>query len=153
MKRRQFLVAAPLLVAGCASWLKPGPEGEAPNLSPAITTYLVESAGMALGSLVVQMPPEIDTALRNVYTLATEGKFDTESINNLINTLISSDDLIAKLMVNRLIGAVEMLGAEVLGGQIISLEELDPVLLQALADGYVTGYELGKREVKRRSAA
>ena len=64
MKRRQFLVSAPILLAGCASWMKPNGNGE---IDPIVMAYMVETAGIGVGAAVAQMPEEVDAILRNVY--------------------------------------------------------------------------------------
>jgi hypothetical protein len=132
-----------IVLVGCASWMVDPETGES-TIPPEVAEFGVNTAGFTAGILVAKLPPWVDTSLRNVYTLATSGKLDIESMNQLISTFESADDIVIKAMANRLLRLANMVGAIVVDGKIINIDELDPVLMKALADGYVEGYDLAK---------
>ena len=144
MKRRQFLLTAPALLIGCA-----GAQIIPDDLDPATKKFMINSAGFGVGIMVAKLPREIDLALRNIYMLATQGKVDTESINKLIDSLIDADDLVMRAFANRIITAAELIGATIVNGRISSIESVDKELLEALAQGYVDGYDLAKAQQRR----
>jgi NAD(P)-dependent dehydrogenase (short-subunit alcohol dehydrogenase family) len=128
--------------------MKPDGEGE---ISSDVVAVLVNTAGFATGAAVAGMAPEIDTILRSVYSVAAEGKLDTDSINKLIDTMLKGEDLVTRMLANRIIEIVKLLGGSIINdATVIDLGELDPVLVKALADGYVDGFDMFKIDVRRR---
>ena len=147
--RRDVLKLTPVaLLSGCASLTEIGEGGQ---LDPALLSFMVESAGMGVGIVVAGAGPEIDTILRNVYGVATEGKLDVLSINKLIGTMISGEDLVTKMLANRILGLVELFGGSISNNLVVNLGELDPKLMKALGDGYIAGYDMMRLEATRRS--
>jgi hypothetical protein len=144
MNRRKFLIAAPLFVAGCASWTEIDPDIGKPPIDPAVTKYLVNTAGFSIGGIVAMLPEEVDAALRIAYNAALFGNIDVEEINKIVEEFLKLNDVYMKMLVNRLVEALAMLGAVVLDGKIESIDDLDPDLLAELGDGYVQGYDLAK---------
>ena len=109
MKRREFLIGAPLLVAGCASWMKPNGENNG-EIDPGLLNILVNTAGVAVGFAVVGMAPEVDSTLRSLYNVAKEGKFDLTPLNDLIAEMLKNEDLVTRLVANRLLKIAELFG-------------------------------------------
>jgi hypothetical protein len=145
MNRRQFLIGAPVALVG-TSWISP----DESEVSADVVVALVNTAGFATGATVAGLAPEIDSILRNVYSVAAEGKLDVESINKLIGTLLEGEDLMVRVLANRIIKIVSLLGGSVVDNTVVDLSEFDPTLMAALADGYVEGYDIFKIEIKRR---
>lgn len=141
--KRVFCILLSILLFSCTSWMV-DPETGGSKLPPEVTEFGVNTAGFTAGILVAKLPSWVDMSLRNVYTLATTGQLDIVSMNQLISTFGESDDLVIKAMANRLLRLANMVGAVVVDGKIISIDGLDPVLMKALADGYVEGYDLAK---------
>lgn len=151
MKRREFLktslISTPIIIAGCTSLIKPD-NGE---IEPELLSILVNTAGVAVGFAVAGMAPEVDTTLRSLYNVAKEGKFDLTPLNELINEMLKNEDLVTRLVANRLLKIAELFGGMIIDENIADLGELDPELMQALADGYVEGFEMLNLEMARRA--
>ena len=143
MKRLIPILLMVTMLIGCTSWMIDPETGES-TIPPEVAEFGVNTAGFTAGILVSKLPVWVDTSLRNVYTLATTGKLDIESMNQLIGSFQDADDVVIKAMGNRLIRLANLVGAIVVDGKIISIDDLDPVLMNALAEGYVEGYDLAK---------
>jgi hypothetical protein len=137
--KRQFMstvgMGSVALVAGCA--------GSKLNLNvtdnPELMIFTVESFAVPIGYYAAANK-NLDTAFRELYSLATKGTLTTEGVNKII-TALGTNDPIAVLMIKRCLRLAEMVGATVEGGTLTSIEGLDPRLVQAVADGYVEGYD------------
>ena len=117
-----------------------------PHISPEVTKFAANTLGFSVGIAAARQPDWIDTTLRNVYTLATEGQFDVPMLNDLINGLHRSDDIAVRALSNRILTMVELLGGLVNNRRILHVDRLDPELMKAMADGYVEGYDLAKEQ-------
>lgn len=137
MKRRQFLKMAPLgILAGCAVGQNLKPVGE--GFSSDLANFTVESLAVLIGYYAAKNDL-VDTALRNVYSLAKDGTLTPEGINIIFKSLDTKDP-IQVLMVKRVIRLIGMVGGSVYGTQVLNISGLDPALVEAAASGYVEGY-------------
>ena len=94
---------------------------------------------MPIGYYAAQKP-DIDTGLREIYSLATTGKLTPEGVNKILAALNSSDPL-QMMMIKRALRLAEMAGATIELGQITNIEGLDPAYIEAIARGYIEGYD------------
>jgi hypothetical protein len=143
MKRREFLIATPLALAACTTWIKPE-DGSDPVVPPEVIAISVNTVGFSVGILTARLHPAVDTTLRQVYTVFVEGKLELDELNQLLNELLLDEDLAMRALANRLVKALEALGAVVIKGKITELEGIDPELAQEFMDGYIEGYDLSK---------
>ena len=138
MKRRDFLTigGASVLLTACSGFslkeLGEGAEG-------ALQLYFVESAAVPIGYYCAQSE-SLDTAMREIYSLAVEGKLTPEGVNKILEVM-GAEDPLAIIMVKRCIRLAELAGATVDGGVIIDLAGIAPEYIEAIATGYVDGYD------------
>ena len=142
MKRRQFLVAAGSagLLTACSGKFNLNSIGD--GESSELALFTVETIAVPLGYYAGQSEVA-DLSLRSIYDLATKGTLTTESVNHILKTLGASDP-IAVLLVKRALRLAELAGASVEGGSIIDLAGLDPKVVEAIARGYVEGFDTYK---------
>ena len=144
MNRRKFLAASGIgaagLLSGCGTLNSLQLGGS--ETSDLVVKLTVNTLGVGLGIGAARMAPEFDLVLRNVYSMAADGTLDTETINKLIGSLRL--DPVGMLLVNRIVKVAELMGANVLGGNLTDISPIDPELLAEVASGYVEGYDLEK---------
>ena len=107
-----------------------------------LAVFTVETIAIPVGYYAAGND-NMDTAFRELYSLATTGKLTPEGINKVIMAL-GTDDPIAVIMVRRALRLAELAGATIDGGLITDIAGLDPRLVQAVADGYVEGFDTYK---------
>ena len=146
MKRRQFLaLAATTPLAACAGGFNLKDLGESKDTA----VFTTETITMFIGFHVAKSEnTALDTGLRAVYDLAVKGELSPEAVNTIIAAMNLKDPF-QMMMIQRILRLAEMFGAQVLKGEdgtgtVVSLVEIDPVLLEACARGYVDGFNLFK---------
>jgi len=144
MKKIIVLTITAMLLFSCASWFT-NPETGEPFVPKPVMNFTVNTVGFSIGIAAADLQPEVDQSLRDMYTLASEGRLELNALNMLIDSLLQSDDVAKKALANRLVKLTQMLGALVVGGQIVNIDQLDPEAMKELADGYVEGYNLAKK--------
>lgn len=122
-----------VLLIGCAGWQLTTEENHD------IVVYSVETLAVPIGYYAAQNE-FLDTSLRQVYNLATEGKLTPEGVNKILAALDTSDAL-QILLIKRGIRLLELVGAQVAGDRVVSLSGLDPELISAAARGYLDGFD------------
>ena len=105
-----------------------------------MATFTVESIAVPIGYYAAQSP-DIDTGLREIYSLAKTGKLTPEGLNKILDALNTKDPL-QIMMLKRALRLAEMAGATVELGQITDLQGINPATLEAIARGYVEGYDV-----------
>ena len=131
-----------MVISGCATLF--ADQNGNPTVPEEVTKFAANTLGFSVGIAAARQPDWIDTTLRNVYTLAMNGEFDVPTLNDLIGGLHRSDDIAVRALSNRILTMVELLGGLVNNRRILHVDQLDPELMQAMADGYVEGYDLGR---------
>jgi len=111
----------------------------------ALTDFTIETIAMQIGYEVAKLPPNVDLALRNVYTLATEGKLTVEGINE-ISAALKQYVKTNPILINRFVKLIELAGGQVYNGNVVSIVNIDPEILKIIADAYVEGFNLRKNE-------
>ena len=101
--------------------------------------YGIETAAVGVGYFAAQQP-DVDLALRSIYDLATKGQLTAEGVNQILLRLDSTDPF-ELLMVRRVLRLAEIAGAEVVGGQITDIANIPSSVINAIARGYVEGYD------------
>jgi len=132
---------------GCAGMFTNSQTGE-PYIPEPVSEFAANNVGFMAGISVAKLPVWVDISLRNIYTMATEGSLDVDSINKLLDTFYRSTDLTTQAVANRMIAMAKMLGAVVKDSQIVAIPDLDLKLMTAMAKGYVEGYNLAKEAVQ-----
>ena len=145
MDRRDFLSKSLLLTGAALVGCQHVQIGDSDDVVVRLT---VNTLGVGIGVMAARMPDEFNVVLRNVYSMARDGKLDPESLNKLIGTL--SLDPVGKLMIGRVVKLADLMGASVIGEQVHSIAGLDPALLNELGSGYLEGYNLEKSSGNRR---
>ena len=138
-------ISIAVLFFGCTKWFVDSKTGEH-YIPPEITEYGVNTLGFALGIAVAQQPAWVDTSLTNVYLLAVQGTLDVPALNQLLDTFYQSNDLAMNALANRVLNLAKAFGGVVKDKQILHIDELDPVLMKAMANGYVEGRDLVKMQ-------
>ena len=101
--------------------------------------YGIETAAVVLGYVAAQQP-DIDMALRNLYDLATKGRLTAEGVNSILLRLDMKDPF-ELLIIRRVLRLAELIGANVVEGQITDIANIPPEFINAVSRGYVEGYD------------
>jgi hypothetical protein len=101
--------------------------------------YGIETAAVAVGYYAAQSP-DVDMALRNVYDLSTQGKLTPEGVNAILSRLDRSEPF-EMLLIRRILRLAELVGAQVVEGNIVDVAGIPPEFVNAIARGYVEGYD------------
>jgi hypothetical protein len=138
MKRREFLIGAPLLLTACA-----GSRINLENLTEednkVFILFTIETTAVPIGYYAASNR-DVDLALRGIYELAVNGTLTPEAINRILEALDTQDPL-QIILIKRTLRLAELAGAKVEGGKIIGFANLDPDVIKAVAVGYVEGYD------------
>jgi hypothetical protein len=78
--------------------------------------------------------------LRNVYDLSTQGKLTPEGVNAILSRLDRSEPF-EMLLIRRILRLAELVGAQVVEGNIVDVAGIPPEFVNAIARGYVEGYD------------
>lgn len=142
--KKLFILMLCILTFACTEWIADDPETGQPALPPEVIEVSVNTVGFSAGLIAGKMHPAVDTTLRQVYAVFVEGKLELDELNQLLNEMLLDEDIAVRAFANRLIKALEVIGAVMINGQITDIEGIDPGLAQELADGYVEGFDLTK---------
>ena len=131
MKAKLFVILIiMMLMAGCAGM-------EIPESQSVI--YGIETAAVVVGYYAAQQP-DVDMALRNIYDLSTKGKLTPEGVNAILLRLDRTNPL-ELLLIRRVLRLAELIGATVIEGQLVDVAGIPPEFVNAVARGYVEGYD------------
>lgn len=133
-----------IVILGCSSWFINPNTGEH-YVPPEVTEFAANTMGFTAGIAASRLEPWVDITLRNIYTIAVQGRLNIPELNSLVSKFLKSNDLATIAIANRILKMAEMLDAVVKDNQILYIEELDPILMNAMAKGYVEGFDLGKQ--------
>jgi len=109
------------------------------NENDQLGIYGIETAAVGVGYFAAQQP-DVDLALRQIYDLATKGQLTPEGVNQILLRL-DKDDPFELLMVRRVLRLAEIAGAEVINGNITDITGIPSSVINAIARGYVEGYD------------
>jgi len=142
MKRLSKLIPVILFIAltiGCAgTQLKLDGEG----FNRDVVIYTVETLAVPIGYFAAENDL-LDTALREAYSLAMEGKLTPDGVNQILEA-VGGNDPLKIVMVKRSLRLLELVGAQLDSGLVVSLAGLDKGLIEAAARGYVDGFDTYK---------
>jgi len=146
MKTIGFIIlSAILLTFGCAStreFLAGIDEDQAIIISSRITAREIGC------ETAFSENPEIDRALRNIYDLAASGELSQDAMDQL-NDAISAHIGNRPTLVPNIIDLMELVGVHFNDqGQAIGLEDVSPKLFDAVAKGYVSGFDTCQHAIK-----
>ncbi len=112
----------------------------------AVSLFVVRTTAKEIGCEVSGMAPVIDTTLRNVYTLANEGRLTEDAVDQLANILNkhmkarkTTMDSFMEMIV--LVGGIADPSGD--GGlSVLRMNNIESKYMQAIAGGYVRGFDL-----------
>ena len=137
---RTLVIIGMLLLAGGCSGL----QLDSATVNKDVVAYTVESLAVPIGYYAASNEI-IDTALREAYSLATEGKLTVDGVNKILDA-VGTEDPLQIILVKRAIRLLEMVGAQIDPGTslVTSIDGLDIELIRAAAKGYVDGFDTYK---------
>ena len=121
-----------------------GCKGTKINIDPKVEEFGINTLGFSIGMAVAQQPEWIDIAFRNIYNQVVNNKFDPDTLDYLVMSLFNSDNPALRILANRVLRMVELMGGLVTEVRVIYIGEFNPNFMTEMAKGYVEGYDLMK---------
>lgn len=104
-----------------------------------IAVAACEIIAETLGYYAAQSP-DVDFVLRSIYDEAVNARLEPERVNQILQRL-DRNSPIEQSLISGVLRLAEMLGAHVIGGTITEVAEIPPEFINAVARGYVAGYD------------
>ena len=106
-----------------------------------MVAFAIKTTAKEIGCEAAGLPPDVDFALRNLYTLSVSGQLSPEALKRITKEL--KKKLKARpTLIDSMVELVELIGGTVIDGNITDLVDVPDSFLKAISTGYVRGFEL-----------